>query len=161
VPRNVPDDILKEVARNGGVIMVTFVPGFVSSEVAAYDKRATEQRTRLAAEFNNNTDAVNKAMDEWRKTNVAPRASLIQVADHVDHLKKIAGIDHIGIGGDFDGITSVPIGLEDVASYPLLMGELLRRGYSDDDIRKIANRNILRVMRAAEAASARLQGVTR
>jgi len=161
VPRNVPDDILKEVARNGGVVMVTFVPGFVSSEVAAYDKRATEQRTRLAAELNNNTDAVTKAMDEWRKTNVAPRASLIQVADHVDHLKKIAGIDHIGIGGDFDGITSVPIGLEDVASYPLLMGELLRRGYSDDDIRKIANRNILRVMRAAEAASARLQGVTR
>ena len=161
VPRNVPDDILKELARNGGIVMVTFVPGFVSSEVAAYDRRATDQRTKLAAELNNNTDAVNKAMDEWRKTNQAPRASLIQVADHIDHLKKIAGIDHIGIGGDFDGITSVPIGLEDVASYPLLMGELLRRGYSDDDVRKIANRNILRVMRAAEAASARMQGISR
>jgi membrane dipeptidase len=77
-----------------------------------------------------------------------------QVADHIDHIRKVAGIDHLGLGGDFDGITSVPVGLEDVATYPLLLGELVRRGYSDDDIRKIAYRNILRALRQAEANSA-------
>jgi membrane dipeptidase len=155
--RNVPDDILKQLPRNGGVIMVTFVPSFVSQEVADYSKRETAQRTKLTTDLNNNTDAINKAMDDWRRANPAPRASLIQVADHIDHIKKIAGIDHIGVGGDFDGITSVVVGLEDVASYPQLMAELLRRGYSDDDIRKIANRNVLRVMKQAEATAVRIQ----
>jgi membrane dipeptidase len=81
---------------------------------------------------------------------------LLQVVDHIEHIRKIAGIDHIGLGGDFDGITSVPVGLEDVSTYPVLLAELLRRGYSDDDVKKIAGRNILRVMRAAEAAALRL-----
>jgi membrane dipeptidase len=84
---------------------------------------------------------------------------MLQVVDHIDHIKKTAGIDHIGLGGDFDGITSVVVGLEDVSSYPQLFAELMRRGYSDDDLRKIANRNILRMMKAAEAASARMQAV--
>jgi membrane dipeptidase len=158
VPRNVPDEILAQMPRNGGVVMVTFVPGFVSQDVADFNKRETDQRNKLTAELNGNADAVAKALDEWRKTNVSPRASMLQVADHIDHIKKVAGIDHIGVGGDFDGITSVVVGLEDVSTYPQLFAELLRRGYSDDDIRKIANRNIMRVIKAAEAVAARKRG---
>jgi membrane dipeptidase len=150
VPRNVPDEILRDLPRNGGIIMVTFVPGFVSPEVAEWNKRETAERTRLTGTLGTDEGAINKALDEWRKTNPAPRASLIQVADHIDHIRKVAGIDHIGLGSDFDGITSVPVGLEDVSTFPMLIAELLRRGYTDDDVRKIASRNILRVMRAAE-----------
>ncbi|HUL71585.1 MAG TPA: dipeptidase [Vicinamibacterales bacterium] len=157
VSRNVPDDILREVKTNGGIVMVTFVPGFVSQAVADYNKRETDQRARLATALNNNEDAVNKAMDDWRRLNPSPRASIKDVADHVDHIKQIAGIDHIGLGGDFDGITAVVAGLEDVSTYPSLVAELLRRGYKDDEIRKIVNGNILRVMRQVEATAARLQ----
>jgi membrane dipeptidase len=160
VPRNVPDEILRQVKTNDGIVMVTFVPGFVSQEVADYNKKETDQRARLLTALNNNESAVNAAMIDWRRLNPSPRASLLQVADHIDHIKKIAGIDHIGFGGDFDGITSVVVGLEDVSCYPLLVAELLRRGYSDDDIRKITNRNILRVMREVEGTAARLQGST-
>ncbi|HYN10180.1 MAG TPA: membrane dipeptidase [Vicinamibacterales bacterium] len=158
VPRNVPDDILRELPRNGGVVMVTFVPGFVSQEVADWNKRETSERTRLTGTLGGNADAITKALEDWRRTNPAPRASVIQVADHVDHVRKVAGIDHVGLGSDFDGITSVPVGLEDVSTFPLLLAELLRRGYSDADVRKIASRNILRVMRAAEATAARVGG---
>jgi len=130
VPRNVPDDILKQLKTNGGVVMVTFVPGFTSQEVA--DFNALPEAARAGRE--------------------APRATVIQVADHIDHIKEVAGIDHIGLGGDFDGITQVVMGLEDVSTYPDLLAELLRRGYSDEDIRKIAGKNILRVFKAAETA---------
>jgi membrane dipeptidase len=160
VPRNVPDEILSQVKTNDGIVMVTFVPGFVSQEVADYNKKETDQRARLLTALNNNESALNAAMVDWRRLNPSPRASLLQVADHVDHIKKIAGIDHVGFGGDFDGITSVVVGLEDVSCYPQLVAELLRRGYSDDDIRKITNRNILRVMREVEGTAARLQGST-
>jgi len=160
VPRNVPDEILRQVKTNDGIVMVTFVPGFVSQEVADYNKKETDQRARLLTALNNNESAVNAAMVDWRRLNPSPRASLLQVADHIDHIKKIAGIEHIGFGGDFDGITAVVVGLEDVSCYPQLVAELLRRGYSDDDIRKITNRNILRVMREVEGAAARLQGST-
>jgi len=160
VPRNVPDEILRQVKTNDGIVMVTFVPGFVSQEVADYNKKETDQRARLLTALNNNESAVNAAMVDWRRLNPSPRASLLQVADHIDHIKKIAGIEHIGFGGDFDGITAVVVGLEDVSCYPQLVAELLRRGYSDDDIRKITNRNILRVMREVEGTAARLQGST-
>ena len=157
VPRNVPDDMLARLAANGGVVMVTFVPGFVAPEVAAYNTRETAEQTRATAELGNNADAIKKAMDAWHAANASPRASLLQVADHVDHIKRVAGIDHIGLGGDFDGITSVVVGLEDVSTYPYLLAELIRRGYSDEDIRKIAGRNILRVMRQVEATAAKIQ----
>jgi membrane dipeptidase len=157
VPRNVPDDILRQLPKNGGLVMVTFVPGFVSQAVADYNTRETAERTRLAAATGDNADAIARGLDTWHAQNVAPRATLKQVADHIDHIKQVAGIDHIGLGGDFDGITSVVQGLEDVSTYPALMAELLRRGYADDDIRKIAGRNILRVMRAAEAVGGRVQ----
>ena len=160
VPRNVPDDILRQVKTNDGIVMVTFVPGFVSQEVADYNKKESDQRARLLTALNNNESAVNAAMVDWRRLNPSPRASLLQVADHVDHIRKIAGIEHVGFGGDFDGITAVVVGLEDVSCYPQLIAELLRRGYSDDDIRKITNRNILRVMREVEGTAARLQGST-
>jgi membrane dipeptidase len=154
--RNVPDDILRQMPANGGIVMVTFVPGFSSPGVAAYSKRVTEQTAQLKAKFPNDTAAQTAALDAWRKANPEPRATLNQVADHVDHIRKVAGIDHIGFGGDFDGITSVVQGLEDVSTYPALVTELARRGYSDADLAKIASGNILRVMRQAEAVAARL-----
>ena len=161
VPRNVPDEILRQVPANGGIVMVTFVPGFISQQVADYGKRETAERARLTAEPGSTPESVDKAVEKWRAANPTPRASLLQVADHIDHIKKIAGVDHIGFGGDFDGITSVVVGLEDVSTYPYLVSELLRRGYSDDEIKKIARGNILRVLRGAEAVAAKLQAATR
>jgi membrane dipeptidase len=135
VPRNVPDNILGLVAKNGGVVMVTFVPGFISQEVANFDAKPEAER----------------------KGQTPPRATLSQVADHIDHIRKVAGIDHIGLGGDFDGITQVVQGLEDVSKYPDLTAELLKRGYKDGDVRKIIGGNVLRVMRGAEKVAASLQ----
>ena len=97
-------------------------------------------------------------MGEWRKAHPDPKATLAQVADHIDHIRKLAGIDHIGIGSDFDGTESLPQGLEDVSKYPELIAELIRRGYSDDEIQKILGRNVLRAMRGAEQVSERLEG---
>jgi membrane dipeptidase len=155
-PRDVPDNVLAQLPKNGGVIMVTFVPSFVSQEVASYTTLEEGEEKRLTDELKN-AGAVKKTMDDWRKSHPAPRATLIQVADHIDHIKAVAGIDHIGLGSDFDGITSVVVGLEDVSTYPQLVRELLRRGYSDDDIRKIAGRNILRTLRQAEEVSRTIQ----
>ena len=135
VPRNVPDDVLQLTARNGGVVMVTFVPGFISQAVADFDAKP----------------------EAARKGQAPPKATLVQVADHIDHIRKVAGIDHVGIGGDFDGISSVISGLEDVSTYPALTAELLRRGYSDDEVKKILGLNVLRVMKQAEAVAAKLQ----
>jgi membrane dipeptidase len=155
--RNVPDDVLTLVAKNGGVVMVTFVPGFVSSKVTAWNALQTAEENRLKAATPNDPAATKTGLDAWTKANPAPRATIADVADHIDHIRKIAGVDHIGIGGDFDGITTVVQGLEDVSTYPALTAELLRRGYKDDEIRKILGLNILRVMRASENVSARLQ----
>ena len=157
VPRNVPDDILRAVARNGGIVMVTFVPGFTSSEVAAHTRRLTDATREIQARHKGDAAAADAAVAAWRAANPAPRATLAQVADHIDHIRTVAGIDHIGLGGDFDGITSVVQGLEHVGTYPALVAELARRGYSDEDLAKIASGNILRVMKAAEAVAARLQ----
>ena len=157
VPRNVPDTVLQMVAKNGGVVMVTFVPGFISQAVADYDARLTTQRQMLRSEFPNNEAYVNVGLERWRAQNPEPKATLSQVADHIDHIRKVAGIDHIGLGGDFDGITAVVVGLEDVSTYPALTAELLKRGYKDDDIRKILGLNVLRVMKHAEKVAAGLQ----
>jgi membrane dipeptidase len=157
VARNVPDDILRQVATNRGVVMVTFVPGFTSPEVAAHARRLAEITRRLQSVHKGDPAAEMTALAEWQAAKPAPRATLAQVADHIDHIRTVAGIDHIGLGGDFDGITSVVQGLEDVSTYPALMAELARRGYADEAIAKITSRNILRVMREAEAVAARLQ----
>jgi len=157
VPRNVPDDILRLMPKNGGVVMVSFVPGFTSPEVVAYDQRSTAELARLRQATPNDEAALAKAMTTWRAANPAPRATVAQVADHVDHIRKVAGIDHIGLGGDFDGITEVVQGLEDVSTYPALTAELLKRGYSDDDVKKVIGLNVLRAMRQAERVSADLR----
>jgi membrane dipeptidase len=157
VPRNVPDSVLKLLPQNGGVVMVTFVPGFLSNEVAAHGRVERTERQRLEKELPGDQAAVNAKLEEWRRAHPAPRATLAQVADHIDHIRKVAGIDHLGIGSDFDGIDSTPVGLEDVSTYPALTAELLRRGYSDEDVRKILGLNVLRVMRQTEKVAARLQ----
>jgi len=150
VPRNVPDAILKRLPANGGVVMVTFVPRFVSGAVAAHDSARDAERERLRQQNPEDAAEVEAGLTRWREANPLPRATLSQVADHIDHIRTIAGIDHIGLGGDFDGITTVPVGLEDVSTYPALTAELLRRGYRDEEVQKILGLNLLRVMRNAE-----------
>ena len=157
VPRNVPDAILQRLPKNGGIVMVTFVPGFLSPKVAAWTALQTAEQTRLTAQFPNDAAAVTNGVASWTKANPAPRSVLADAADHIDHIRKVAGIDHIGLGGDFDGITNVVQGLEDVSTYPALTAELLRRGYKDDEIRKIIGQNVLRVMREVEKVSRKLQ----
>ena len=155
-PRDVPDNVLAELRQNGGVVMVTFVPGFVSRDVHDYTERESARQKQLADALGAPA-AVQRAMTDWHRGNPEPRATLAQVADHIDHIKAVAGIDHIGFGSDFDGITSVVSGLEDVSTFPQLVRELLRRGYRDDEIRQIAGRNILRVMRRVEEVARTLQ----
>jgi membrane dipeptidase len=155
--RNVPDSILQQLPKNGGVVMVTFVPGFVSRDVNAHGQRQTAERNRLRAQYPNDTAKVEAELKTWLAANPAPRATLSQVADHIDHIRKVAGIDHIGIGSDFDGIDTVILGLEDVSTYPALTAELLKRGYSDNDVKKILGLNVLRAMKRAEEVAARLQ----
>ena len=155
-PRNVPDSILQRLPKNGGVVMVTFVPAFVSNEVAQYEKRETEENKRISAEVAD-TAEVSRRMEQWRAANPRPQATLAQVADHIEHVRKVAGVDHVGLGSDFDGITNVPVGLEDVSTFPQLFAELIRRGWSDDDLRKLAGRNVLRVLQEAERTSERLR----
>jgi membrane dipeptidase len=153
----VPDNVLQMLPKNGSVVMVTFVPGFLSPKVAAWSKLQTAEENRLKQQFPTDAEAVKKGLADWTKANPAPLSTVADAADHIDHIRKVAGIDHIGLGGDFDGITSVPEGLEDVSKYPALTAELLRRGYKDDDVKKIVGLNILRVMRSVEKVSATLQ----
>ena len=134
-PRNVPDDVLRRLPQNGGVVMVTFVPQFTNADVKRYWE--TPEADRPAGP--------------------APRASLGDIADHIEHVRRVAGVDHVGIGGDFDGIATVPVGLEDVSKYPALFAELARRGWSEAELRKLAGENVLRVWRRAEEVAARLQ----
>jgi membrane dipeptidase len=157
VPRNVPDSILQLLPRTGGLVMVTFVPSFLSPEAAAWSKLQTAEEARLTQQFPGDAAAVKSGLARWTAANPAPRATLAQAADHIDHIRKVAGIDHVGLGGDFDGIENVVQGLEDVSKYPTLIAELLRRGYKDQEIRKITGQNILRVMRQVEKVSITLR----
>jgi len=157
-PRNVPDAILQMLPKNGGVIMVTFVPGFASPQVNEWNKRQTAEQDRLKGLTPNDAAGVKAGVDAWTAANPAPPATISDIADHVDHIRKVAGIDHIGIGSDFDGITQTVKDLDNVSTYPRLTAELLKRGYSDADVRKILGQNVLRVLREAEKVSKRLQG---
>jgi len=150
--RNVPDSILKMVRANGGVVMVNFNPGFVSEAVRVYeDSMARRARALRAAGVD--TTAVADSLKGWAAR--GPKATLSQVADHIEHIRDVAGVDAVGLGSDFDGITQVPVGLEDVSKFPDLLAELLRRGWSEQDIRKVAGLNALRVLRAAEGAASK------
>lgn len=157
VPRNVPDEVLRLLPENGGIVMVTFVPPFISQEVADHGSRLGAVADSILAASEGDTTAAREAFRTWREANPGPRATLSQVADHVDHIVAVAGIDHVGIGGDFDGISTVVEGLEDVSTYPALVAELLRRGYTEAEVKKVVGENALRVMREAEAVAARLR----
>ncbi|MCH9649074.1 MAG: dipeptidase [Deltaproteobacteria bacterium] len=156
-PRNVPDQILERLKDNGGVVMVTFVPVFVSEPARQYWANLAAQEKRLESLFPGDPEKVESELSSWKMNHSMPTATLDDVADHIDHLRKVAGIDHVGIGSDFDGIRAVPVGLEDVSRYPDLLAELARRGYSDDDLRKITGLNALRAFEQAEKAARRLQ----
>jgi membrane dipeptidase len=145
-PRNVPDEILRRMPQNGGLVMAVFLDGFVSQGFRDHIARAPGEEM---------ADRVSRRA--WLSANPGPPVTLSDVADHIDHLRDVAGIDHVGIGSDFDGGEPLPEGLTDVSGFPALLAELLRRGYSDDDVRKIASGNLLRTMRGAEAVAARLQ----
>jgi membrane dipeptidase len=155
--RNVPDDVLQRLKANGGIVMVTFVPSFVNETLRTWSAARAAEDARLKSLHDGEPLLVKSGMETWEKANPRPRATLADVADHVEHAIRVAGEDHVGIGGDLDGIGSTPVGLESVADYPKLFAELLRRGHSEERLKKIAGLNALRVMRAAEAAAARLQ----
>ncbi|MEA2711574.1 MAG: rane dipeptidase [Phycisphaerales bacterium] len=153
--RNVPDDVLKMVHSNGGVVMVNFFSGYLSAEPADRREKATDARKRIETQF-----PEEERRAEWRKwmrENPMPRGDVGTVADHIDHICKVAGIDHVGLGSDFDGVPVLPEGLEDVSCYLNLTAELLRRGYSDGDVKKILGLNVMRVMRQAEEISRQIQ----
>ncbi len=155
--RNVPDDVLKRLSINGGVIMVAFVPKFISK--AAYEnllKREAE-RDRLKSLSGSSELSVEEGVKRWVETNPEPSARLNDIADHIDYIRSVVGVNHIGIGSDFDGSAAFPKGLEDVSKFPMLTAELIRRGYSDEDISKIIGGNILRVMRQVESVAQRLK----
>ena len=145
-PRNVPDEILRRMPANGGVVMAVFLGGFVSQALRDHFLGARDVGDGDVA-----------AGRRWMAEHPGPIVTLSQVADHIDHLRDVAGIDHVGIGSDFDGGEPLPDGLTDVSRFPALLGELLRRGYSDDDVRKVAGGNVLRTLRGAEAVARRLQ----
>ncbi len=153
-PRNVPDKVLDRVRANGGLVMVLTLPVYVSEELRGWVVRQAAEKARAEAAHIGDPVTAKAELDTWEKANPAPRSTIAQVADHIDHIVRRAGIDHVGIGGDFDGMDTVTQGMEDVSAYPALFAELARRGYSQGDLEKISSRNMLRVMRAAEAYAA-------
>ena len=156
-PRNVPDDVLQRLKEKDGVVMVTFVPSFVSEKARAQSANHDAEEARLKALHSGNPQKVKDLLKAWDAANPSPRATVSDVADHIEHVMKVAGADHVGIGGDLDGISSTPVGLESVADYPKLFEELIRRGHSDDELKKLAGLNVLRVMKKAEAVAARMK----
>jgi membrane dipeptidase len=148
-PRNVPDDVLTRLAANRGVCMVTFVPFFVSADCNDWFAALTGEAARRGLDPKD-LAAVFTLKREWEAAHPLPAATLAQVADHIEHVRAVAGIEHVGIGGDFDGTPGLPVGLEDVSRYPALFAELKRRGWSESDCQALAGGNILRVLREAE-----------
>jgi membrane dipeptidase len=155
-PRNVPDEILKRLPQNGGVVMVTFVVPFISQEAATVALEVMRQIKEKSAGVEDPAERT-RIREEMMAKATMPVTSIGQVADHIVHIRGVAGIDHVGIGGDFDGNTSWPAGLDDVSKYPLLFAELIRRGWSDGDLEKLAGANLMRAFAAAEQVAARLQ----
>jgi membrane dipeptidase len=151
-PRDVPDSVLQRIPGNGGVVMVTFVPYFLTDAAREWHDRCTAEETRRDVEW---ASAPRRAavMAEWLADNPMPLVTVADVADHVDHVRDVAGVDHVGIGGDFDGVHDVPAGMEDVSCYPVLLAELADRGWSDAELVSLAGGNVLRVFRGAEAVS--------
>jgi membrane dipeptidase len=155
--RNVPDDVLRRVKENDGVVMVSFVPTFSSEKARAADAAKDAETARLKALYRGQPDKVKALIAVWEAAHPVPNATVQDVADHIDHVVQVAGAEHVGLGADLDGITSTPEGLNSVAAYPTLFAELIHRGYTDDQLKGIAGLNVLRVMHKAEATAARLQ----
>jgi len=153
-PRNVPDPVLARLPANGGVVMVVALPRFIKEGLRQWGAKRAGEEARLKGLWQGQPAKVTEGLAAWDKANPEPKATIKDMADHIDHIRKVAGAEHIGIGGDFDGMPSGPVGFEDVRGYPLLFAELAKRGYSQAELEMIASRNVLRVMRAAEAYSA-------
>jgi membrane dipeptidase len=161
-PRNVPDDVLRSVAANGGVVMVNFAPGYVSDARYRWDADEAAERARLnnppyIGLYIGQPERAKAALKAWQDQHPRPQATLAQIADHVEHIRQVAGIDHVGLGSDFDGIEDAPVGLDGVDKYPALLEELMRRGWTDADIAKLAGENVLRVMTAVEKVAVKLR----
>jgi membrane dipeptidase len=152
-PRNVPDEVLARLTGNGGVCMVAFVPSFVSQECTDWFNGMRAEAARRGIDPKNVHEMHTQVRPGYEKDHPEPVATLAQVADHIDHIREVAGRDHVGIGGDYDGTPSLPAGLQDVSRYPALFAELLRRGWSESDCKALAGANVLRVLRAAESCA--------
>jgi membrane dipeptidase len=165
-PRNVSDDILRALGLNGGVVMVNFAPGYVSAARNLWQADRSAEQTRFnsppyAGLYIGQPDRAKAALADWDAQHPRPITTLAQVADHIEHVRQVAGIDHVGLGSDFDGIPDAPVGLEGVDRYPALLEELMRRGWSDADIAKLAGENLLRAMGAAEQVSLKLRDTSK
>ena len=158
-PRNVPDDVLRLLPANGGVVMVNWVPGFVSPAVWRWDGLRSAEEARLKSIHRASSAAVAEGVKAWEAANPRPAVTVKEVADHVEHVARVAGHDHVGIGADLDGIPYTPTGLEGVETYPRLFAELIRRGWSDKDLAKLAGGNALRALRGAEATAKAMKDV--
>jgi membrane dipeptidase len=156
-PRNVPDDVLALLPKNGGVVMVNFVPAFLSDAVWNWGADRSAQEARLKAIHRESTKDVEAGLKAWDAAHPRPAVTVADVANHIEHVAKVAGYDHVGIGGDFDGIEDTVEGLNGVEDYPNLFAELIRRGWSDQNLAKLAGGNILRVLRQAEAVAAAMK----
>jgi membrane dipeptidase len=153
-PRNVPDRVLARLRENGGIVMIVALPAYISEARRQWGAASEGEKKRLETLHPSDPDEVKRGLEAWKSANPEPVATIANMADHVDRVRRVAGIDHIGVGGDYDGMTTGPAGMEDVAGYPALFAELARRGYSQAELEKISSRNMLRVMKAAEAYAA-------
>jgi membrane dipeptidase len=161
VERNVPDDVLRRLPRNGGLVMVSFVPYFTSSAHAAWMDQHDALDESLHARFKSGQITGEQGDAEvaaWQQSHPEPVVGVSAVADHIEYIRRIAGVDHVGLGSDFDGISAKVVGLEDVSKFPAVLAELASRGWSDEDLGKLAGDNFLRVMQEAERASGRPRG---
>lgn len=156
-PRNVPDDVLALLPANGGVVMVNWVPGFISDASWKWSAEQSAEQARLKALHREDSAAVKAGLETWKAAHPAPPVTVATVADHVEHVARIAGYDHVGIGADLDGIDATPDGMAGVQAYPLLFAELIRRGWSDANLAKLAGGNVLRVLRQAERVAASMK----
>jgi membrane dipeptidase len=161
-PRDVPDDVLAMVARNHGIVMMTFAPAYVSAERNRWEADRAAEQTRYnsppyAGLYIGQPERAKAAMAEWDARHPRPVVTLAMVADHIEHIRRVAGIDCVGIGSDFDGIPNTPQGLDGVDKFPALLKELARRGWTDEELGKVAGGNMLRVMREAAAVARQLQ----
>jgi membrane dipeptidase len=158
-PRNVPDDILRLTARNGGVVMVNFYGGYVSEADRKWDAEESAEEARVNSLLVGKPEQKKAAIEAWKRANPMPPVTVGEIADHVEHVAKVAGYDHVGIGADLDGIPydEAPPGMNSVSGYPLLFAELIRRGWSDENLARLAGGNVLRALRQAETVAASMK----